>query len=832
MLISTPDKWIGEEVEGYILTKILGHGRIGYVFLAKHKSISTAMRACKIIKGGELKNGWEKEIDKVSQLKGVPEIVDIVSWGTHINRSGEECTFICYDYVAGMDLRQYLKANPSPSFSVIQAIGEALLRAKHACDTVGIKHGDIHEGNVLISNPDPRFPENSQRIVVTDFGYGGSHNGLRPKSDTLQISSLMSRLLKNAAPDALEANERAIREKLIEFYGKELTDSYHDSSVGLWKLYQQRVNEAKFEAANAGKGISETNADDYLNAEALGHRQDEWQNLFVPELLGASAFTSRNVTVITGARGCGKTMAFRRLTLFMDELIGAPSGVRGADGLLGFYLNCRDIVEAFPYVPSRFVEAARRQVIHFFHLCWLQEIFRGFSQRGLREPTNHKWLYEWLAKMFGQRFNIPTFKGTDALQYVITFIGDEKERCRTTPLGKVKQWELDRIDLLDDFYSVASAQVTWINGTPFFFFLDDYTIPLLSEQLQSALNPVIFKRRANLFFKVSTEATNSFLRVVNRKPLEVNHDFDLVDLANETLHIEEEEKSRLLDSIFRRRIRRIGDLKDTNYGLTDILGKSDWSFNELARRLREARGLTSTPIYYGEKAFVGMWSSDVRSMVQLFNELMRPYKSKETTALPIANALQQKRFSESGGEFLNLTETIRSAGFWDGEGRGGKTTKNFGQHLRDIAQAFISVCRWELVDQPLMNNQGTKAPKQAFRIEIVDELSLPDNVLAYYHGLLRWHVFLPDRRGRSVRGIMTPRMFLNRRLIPFARLSFSSKDNISMRNDEFQLLLKEPKKFERYWKSKKRPQASRQQSSQADAQGNLGFDESGKDDAI
>lgn len=822
MLIDLPDSWIGEEIEDYRLTKILGHGKIGYVFLAQHKNIPKALRACKIVREGQLKPGWEREIEKVAQLRGIPEVVDILDWGSNISNANRPFSYIFYTYVDGTNLRDYLESNPSPRLMVVQTLGNTLLRIKHACDALDIKHGDLHEGNILISNVDPRFPESAQRIVITDFGYGGSHNGLEPKDDTVQISSIMCRLLKNIRIDDLEAPERAIRERLIEFFGKELTDSYHRNSHGvntvalggslkqlnLWELFQQRITEAKVEAANASKGLAETNADDYLNAESLGHRQDEWQNLFVPEILGASAFTNRNITVITGARGCGKTMAFRRLTLFLDELIGTPSGVRGADGILGFYLNCRDIVEAFPYIPPRFAEAKRRQLIHFFHLCWIQEILRGLSQHEIHEPTSYEWLYQWMTDFFSGQFKRPTLAGEDALTFISNFISNEKEVCRASPLGKITRWPLDRIDLLDEFYLAASKNIPWIRGKPFFFFLDDYTIPLLNEQVQSTLNPVIFKRRANLFFKVSTEASNSFLRLVGKKPLEVNHDFELIDLANETLHVDEREKYRILNSIFKRRIKRIDELKNMEYGLEDILGKSDWSFNELARRLRAARGASSTPIYYGEKAFVGMWSSDIRSMIQLFNELVRPFRLNEMTAFPIAGTLQQSRFFESGGEFLNLTETVRSAGFWDGEAKGGKGPKNFGQRLKEIAQAFISICRWELMEQPLMPNQGGSAPKQAFRIEIVDDLQLPDKLQTYYHGLLRWHVFLPDWRGRSVRGAMTPRMFLNKRLIPFGRLSFSGKDSISLTNEEFQFLLKEPRKFEKYWKSRKRLHAS------------------------
>ena len=364
---------------------------------------------------------------------------------------------------------------------------------------------------------------------------------------------------------------------------------------------------------------------------------------------------------------------------------------------------------------------------------------------------------------------------------------------------------------------------TGFKASLFFFFLDDYTIPLLNVALQSTLNPIIFKRRANLFFKISTEASNSFLRMNGKKALEVTHDFDLIDLANETLHIEYEERADLLNSIFKRRIKRIEEFRELSLGLDEILGLSDWSFNEQARKLRASKGSSSKAIYYGSKAFISMWSSDVRSMVQLFNELVRSLKVRDITSLPISPIDQQSRYSDSGGEFLNLTETIKDTGFWDEDVNRGTTSKNFGTKLKDIVQAFIAICRWELIEQPLIQNQDRENPKQAFRIEIIDALELTEKTQLYYNGLLRWHVFLPDWRGRSVRGVMTPRIFLNQRLIPFARISFSKKDSISLSNKEFQQLLNEPKKFERYWKDKRRNLAKGKRPPES-GQADLGFD--------
>ena len=96
MLIDSPESWIGEEIDGYSLKKILGHGKIGYVFLAEHKSMPKFFRACKIIKEGELKDGWEREIEKVAQLRGIPEVVDIISWGGSHSSSNRPFTFIFY----------------------------------------------------------------------------------------------------------------------------------------------------------------------------------------------------------------------------------------------------------------------------------------------------------------------------------------------------------------------------------------------------------------------------------------------------------------------------------------------------------------------------------------------------------------------------------------------------------------------------------------------------------------------------------------------------------------------------------------------------------------
>jgi predicted Ser/Thr protein kinase len=827
-LISEPEKWIGKMIGDYRLRSRLGQGKIGVVFLGEHRNIPSLRRAYKIIAEGQLKPGWDREIAKVSQLNGVTEVAPVLEFGPVMDFNNRNCTFIAYDYVDGKNLREFARSEQSKvTVSFVVVLLNALLRVQFACSQVGFEHGDLHEGNVLISEPDKRDPDQKRRIVITDFGYGGSHNALEPKDDIAQIASIGIRLLKEIRRDMLEASERVIRERLLVFLSKDLNDSYRRAGAALPGSRQtvvhdfdQCIAEAKREAASAGK-VVQTSIDDYLNAEQLGYRREEWQRLFVPGLVGEPAFVGRNVTVITGARGCGKTMAFRRLTLHLDELIGQNSGVRGSETFVGFYMNCRDIAEVFPYVPRQVPAIKARQIIHFFHLCWLQDVVRALQQRALRVHAEFGWLVAWFESVFDTKIDSLWAGSKDSLVMLAHFVEQQKDSCVRSIPGKQSRWALEDVDLLDRLYRVCEASLDWIGGRPFYFYLDDYTIPLVSQHIQAVLNPIVFKRRPNIFFKVSTEASNSFLRLVHQKPLEINHDFDFVDLASTTHAVDEETKEKLLNEILSRRLAGAAGLGGGEASLATVLGESEWkSFNELARKLRDRNLRATDPLYFGQKAFVGMWSSDLRSMIQLFNEMLRASAIDEQYVLPIERTIQHKKYSEAGGEFLSVTENLRVGGFWDDDPKAGQLPKDIGTVLRNVAQAFIAVSRYELIEGQLIDNQGAMNPRQALRVEILDEFELPDRARKIYQALLRWHVFLPDWRGRSVRGFMVPRLYLNRRLVPYARLSYSGKDSISLRSEEFVRLLQDPLHFERYWRGKSR---KRKPGDQNDDQGQLGL---------
>lgn len=821
-----------ETLKGYFLIKKVGEGKIGAVYLAE-RSDKKNRYACKVIPEGKLKDGWDRELEKVWLLKRVPNVVQYIDHGAAHDKNNRPFTYVIFDFIPSINLRDFLLSEPWPlDMAFVEDLAATILAVLHSCRKVDIRHGDLHEGNILIEEPDERLVNSPRTIWISDFGYGGSHNELEPRDDYKQFFSITSTLLRKLDSHRLNPRDKVMHFKLKEFLDKSVleVDPTQGDFVGNPESLLQKLKElsaeAERESAAAQSGKTLEQPGDYLSAEALGYRANEWQTLFVPEFLAARELLSKNVTVLTGARGCGKTMAFRRLTAFMDRLIGRPSGVTGADQFVGFYVNCRDLAEAFPWLPTALKPEAQRQIIQYFHLAWLAEILKTLAVCDSDLGLQAVWLDGFLTGIFGNRYT-PLPRGANVFSHARAFIEDEKEACRLARLGCDKNWPLARFDALDLVQQQLETHVPWIGEKPVYLFLDDYTIPIVPREVQCALNPIIFKPRDKLFFKVSTEAATSIdLTGIRGKSLEIFQDFQLIDLATESLHQNDRAKGKLLDTIFRPRIDRHVGLKGKALGLRDVLGKSPTSSNQLARQMRDNAGRKKQKKrikYHGASVFAGMWSSDIRTMIQMFTDILREANGlPKKLALPIAGEIQNKVFKTKGGEFLAFAESITDPALWEKGSTSSKPGDPYGTHLVNIVEAFIATSRYELTRGELVSNQGRKNPKQAFRLEILDKLDLSSEAERYYAGLVRWHIFLQDWRGKSIRGMITPRLYLNRVLIPRANLTFSSRDNIHLTSQEFVSLLERPKEFRRYWETKKR-EKKRKDKAREDQNGQKSF---------
>ena len=797
--------------DNYTITEFINKGMISLVF--KVIDETGILYACKVIPKENIKQGWKVEINKIRKLDQISGVILCYEYGTSTDHKGKSFNWVLLNYVPGINLKEFILKRPFPlDLPFIERLSSTILKVLFACNVKGFPHGDLHEGNILISEPNETNENYERDIWVTDFGYGGSQSIVKPKNDISHFTSIVNNLLDRLNVDDLIPMQKILYAKMRVFLKKRISEKdplqgdFVNNFRGLITEFNNLHQDAQKEHESIGRGEHMQDAGDYLNAESFGESIEEWKSLFVPGFLGVRDLLSLNTAVLTGARGCGKTMAFKRLTVYMDKIIGEPLQIPTVNAFCGFYLNSSYLKDAFPYAPEKIGQSLNLRLIHFFHLAWTAEILKTIAAFEDGNKINYQWLDKFYKQFFKDRYK-STDIGANILAHVMSFTEDEKEFCRFFRYeegSETTQWYLSRLDYLDELVKVIQKNVGWALNRPFFFFLDDYTIPTIPRRIQRIYNDIIFRRSDRFFFKVSTEAVNSYEPFYSSgKPIQLNHDLTLIDLAAESIWLNEESKKKLIKEIFDRRIQRDKYWKDKSLTIEIALGKFGMSNNALAKKMRSE---VKTKIqYYGFETFVGIWSSDIRSMVQIFAAMLRARDNERASGEKnIPNETQDNIYQIYGGDFLKFTEQAPNPNDLEKSGKQEESQK-FGKHLKGILQAFIDISKNELMKGKLIKNQGRTNPKQAFRIEILDDFVLIDpNSEMYLDGLLRWHIFLADRRANSIRGAMNNRYFMNRLMIPHAKLTFSKHDHIHLNSKQFEELLLTPNEFvKNYIKTRK-----------------------------
>src|SRR5207249_12042127 len=88
--------------------------------------------------------------------------------------------------------------------------------------------------------------------------------------------------------------------------------------------------------------------------EMIGDRWDWWKRLFVATVPAHSKILALDIpTVVTGPRGCGKTMLFRRLSERLVVECGEVTELSAGGHFVAFYVNANDFADAFAHFPEQ-----------------------------------------------------------------------------------------------------------------------------------------------------------------------------------------------------------------------------------------------------------------------------------------------------------------------------------------------------------------------------------------------------------------------------------------------------------------------------------------------
>lgn len=361
------------EIDSYIIKERVGEGAVGAVYRGVRNDDIQDERAFKFISAGNLRKNWKNEINKVTKLSTVNSVIPYHGNGI-IWVEEEKHVWISWKFIRGTSLRSIVDSQEI-TVPLLCSIIENVLTVLHACRELDIQHGDLHSGNVLIENSNPlNIDAGLRRVWITDFGYLTASIGKDMLDDFLGLAIIIRDCINSISRKALNGEDKNKLLKLELDFLRLLKETDH--TQGSWvRNPRELLSNVKTIESDNTIDLEEiaTNPGDYLAAETIGDRYHVWRSLFVPVFSGSDDILSRNICVMTGLRGCGKTMIFRRLTALYNHHLG-PSKVKGSESFIGFYLNARTLAEAFPWLPQDQENKARNQILHFFHVSWSLEL--------------------------------------------------------------------------------------------------------------------------------------------------------------------------------------------------------------------------------------------------------------------------------------------------------------------------------------------------------------------------------------------------------------------------------------------------------------------------
>ena len=156
----------GDVIAGYVITRLLGSGGMGEVYLARHPRLprydALKVLSAAVCADSEYRERFNREADVAATLWH-PHIVEVHDRGEFDGR-----LWISMDHVEGTDAATLLAGRypdgmpPDLVARLVTAVGEALDYA-HAR---GLLHRDVKPANILIADPETE----DERIMLADFG--------------------------------------------------------------------------------------------------------------------------------------------------------------------------------------------------------------------------------------------------------------------------------------------------------------------------------------------------------------------------------------------------------------------------------------------------------------------------------------------------------------------------------------------------------------------------------------------------------------------------------------------------------------------------------------
>jgi hypothetical protein len=547
-----------------------------------------------------------------------------------------KCHVAVLNYVEGSSLARFVAGEEQASPEAIAQVSIDLFRLLHELKQAEAYHNDLHDENIIIERLGlaarrPEAIDDSVRAVAIDLGSMARHDSRDDhhigdiEAVTRHLYAMAARLVDDPASGDTEYRLAAV-----------LDDIWHslspDAVMQRAPDYEDMIRRIRevfdYVASPWRRPQSLHRFDDAYNAQTLAPG-------FIPRLLvdpddqWLDSVSVRGPQVVTGMRGCGKTMLLRalqfhaRVEFHLDESHPMPASLAD-DGYVGLYASCNRLLDALgsekaelhePY--ARLFVAYAREAIH------AQDHLRTIATSAVPGDA-HRGIAEICSAHLGDAEHLRDISTPleleRSLQRVVMSLDRGEDRYRLLVNPAVAFQDLaDRI--------VASTPV-WAESQVLFLLDDVSTRHLQKEPIADLLSTLLFANPV-CAFKMTTEVQT--LELVLRSPGQVERaragrDYSVFDLGaavNAKLrdHRSSVKGKEFIVRILERRARQYS--RHPEMSPKDILG--DATLKSIAEDI--ASNKTSSredkSVYHGLSALTALCVGDIGDVISIYELILR-----------------------------------------------------------------------------------------------------------------------------------------------------------------------------------------------------------------
>jgi len=778
--------FVGQTVGGYDLTDYIGRGFYGLTYKCKNRAgIDFAIKIIpeKIYKKQD--KDFDSEIDKYTALRNHPNIARLEDKGKDIIQFGESeipCYFLVMEWIEGKTLRSFLekeKITATDVFSICTEIASALDRFEGA----NLCHNDLNADNIMVVELEIdelgiRYTSSRVQIKIIDTG-SAIFQDERHHSKISDLNFLGLHIAKmiDAVKQTrhLPLEQQAFLETLERYVGR-LRDENASRGFTTARDFIQRLRDAYDRKERYEIEANETlrTPFEYLNALDFGDNSTLVGRLFHDDFpwVRESIMAPSQQVLVTGPRGCGKTMILKNLR-FRTRLLATSdeptpeSFIQVADrsDFIGLFVSAR--VEFGNNLFTEKLPAWAQEEDNT--ICFFQLLYALEALETLVLIKTH----------FGVEFDLRAELNfcdliNNAINQNARSLNEALSDVRTCIL-KIRMCEFEHkdADVLTGGGFLRRLCSVFLNLHPSFkgkkinFLLDDFSKPKVPASIQKSLLPLIWAPGEGYFFKVSAHSKSTEKSDSRGNQYDAHRDFSEVNLGKEFISYTntksgQESIDKTLTSILSRRFMLSAQNSGSFVEPKTVLGPGP---DSIAEELTKAQEAGTSYQYRGWKTIQALCSGEISFVIDVFGRLFESHDKH--ASYPISATIQNRVIKELSKNELRSLQYLPQVH----------------TNLFEIAQAFGVLSRHKLISKKVKDGKNSRyAEYTRMEVDLKKQNAKASDAM---DELISSGVFIDGGYSSSSSATPTQRLLFRKIFTPAFPTTWANRDGFNWTQERF-----------------------------------------------